>query len=124
MGSTGSGRFSDYPGNGDAIKGVTGGEGFVDDCLRAVKTRLEDVGTSGYYQQLGNVPPVGTYVKVAFTGRVSAVDMNGVIIGNLPTEYNYLLRCLETGYQYEGEVILSNNSPIPSVQIAVTPQKI
>ena len=46
MGSTGSGNFSDYPGNGNAVKGVTGGESGVNACERAFKTRLEDVATS------------------------------------------------------------------------------
>lgn len=124
MGSTGSGNFSDYPGNGNAVKGVTGGESGVNACERAFKTRLEDVATSDYYQKKGNVPPIGTSVIIAFATRLVALDDQGVIIGNLPTEYNYLMRCLQEGYQYEGEVIGSNTVPLPSVQIAVTPQKI
>jgi hypothetical protein len=124
MGSTGPGHFSDYPGNGNAIKGVTGGESGVNECERGVMTRLEDVSTSDYYQKTGNVPPIGTSVIIAFATRIVAIDDKGVIIGNLPTEYNYLMRCLREGYQYEGEVIGSNTMPLPSVQIAVTPQKI
>lgn len=123
MGSTGSGRFTDYPGNGNAIKGVTGGESGVNECERAVMTLLEDVATSDYYQKNGNVPPIGTSVIIAFATRIVALDDQGVIIGNLPTEYNYLMRCLSEGYRYEGEVIGSNTIPLPSVQIAVTPQK-
>ena len=124
MGSTGSGNFSDYPSNGNAVKGVTGGESGVNACERAFKTRLEDVASSDYYQKKGNVPPIGTSVIIAFATRIVALDDQGVIIGNLPTEYNYLMRCLEEGYQYEGEVIGSFTTPFPSVQIAVTPQKI
>lgn len=123
MGSTGSGNFSDYPGNTNAVKGVTGGESGVNVCNRAVMTRLEDVATSDYFQKNGSVPPIGTSVIIAFSTRIVALDDKGVIIGNLPTEYNYLMRCLKEGYQYEGEVTGSNNAPLPSVQVAVTPQK-
>lgn len=59
MGSTGPGSFSDYPGNVNAVKGVTGGESGINVCARGFRTRLEDVATSDYYQKNGNVPPVG-----------------------------------------------------------------
>lgn len=124
MGSTGSGNFTDYPGNKNAIAGVTGGENNIDICERAVITKLEDVQTSDYYQEKGNVPPIGTSIIIAFATRIVAVNESGIIIGNLPTEYNYLLKCLDEGYRYEGEVIGSNHTPLPIVQIAVTPQKI
>lgn len=124
MGSTGSGNFSDYPGNRNAVPGLTGGESMTDICERAINTRLEDVATSGYYQQNGQVPSVGTSVVISFATRIVATDNQGVIIGNLPTEYNYLYRCLDVGYHYEGQVIGSYNSPFPSVQIAVTPKLI
>ncbi len=123
MGSTGSGHFTDYPGNANAIKGVTGGEGGINECERAVITYLEDVATSDYFQKTATVPPKGTSVVIAFATRIVAIDDKGVIIGNLPTEYNYLLRCLKDGYQYEGQVDSSNTAPLPSVQIAVTPKK-
>lgn len=124
MGSTGSGNFTDYPGNKHAVAGVTGGESTLDACEKAVITRLEDVATSEYYQKYGLVPPIGTKIIISFASRIVAVDKDGVVIGNLPTAYNYLLRCLNQGYQYEGEVSSSSDSPIPTVQIAATPQKI
>lgn len=123
MGSTGSGHFSDYPGNVNAVKGVTGGESGINACSRGFITRLEDVATSDYFIKKGNVPPVGTSVTIAFATRIVALDDKGVIIGNLPTEFNYLMRCLKEGYQYEGQVEGSSNVPFPSVQIAVTPNK-
>lgn len=124
MGSTGPGNFTDYPGNKDAIAGVTGGESIVNICEKAVFTKLEDVQTSDYFQENGHVPPIGTSIIISFATRIVAVTESGVIIGNLPTEYNYILRCLDEGYQYEGEVTGSNHVPLPSVTIAVTPHKI
>lgn len=123
MGSTGSGHFSDYPGNVNAVKGVTGGESGINACARGFRTRLEDVATSDYFKLNGNIPPVGTSVIIAFSTRIVALDDKGVVIGNLPTEFNYLMRCLKEGYQYEGQVEGSSNVPLPSVQIAVTPNK-
>ncbi len=124
MGSTGSGRLSDYTRFRGAVKGVTGGEDLINKCDRAVATVLEDVETCDYYKKNGHVPAKGTYVKIALQTRLVAVDEKGNVIGHLPTEYNYLLECLNDGYQYEGEVSGSFETPVPSVYIAVTPQKV
>lgn len=123
MGSTGSGRLSDYSNFGGAIKGITGGKDLINKCDRAVATVLENVETCDYYKKIGHVPTKGTFVKIVFKTRLAAVDENGDVIGHLPTEYNYLLECLNVGYQYEGEVSGSFDIPVPSVYIAVTPQK-
>lgn len=123
MGSTGSGRLSDYTRFRGAIKGVSGGEDLINKCERAVATGLEDVVTCDYYKKHGHVPSKSTYVKIALKTRLVAVDENGDVIGHLPTEYHYLLECLNDGYQYEGEVSGSFEIPVPSVYIAVTPQK-
>ena len=124
MGSTGSGRLSDYTRFRGAVKGVTGGEDLINKCDRAVATVLEDVETCDNYKKNGHVPAKGTYVKIALQTRLVAVDEKGDVIGHLPTEYNYLLECLNDGYQYEGEVSGSFETPVPSVYIAVTPQKV
>lgn len=123
MGSTGSGRLSDYSRFRGAVKGVTGGEDLINKCDRAVATVLEDVETCDYYKKNGKVPAKGTYLKIALKTRLVAIDEKGDVIGYLPTEYNYLLECLNDGYQYEGEVSGSFETPVVSVYIAVTPQK-
>lgn len=123
MGSTGSGHLSDYPNYKKAIVGVTGGEDTVYMCDKAVATSLEDVATNDYFKTYGTVPPIKSSVVISFNKRVIAVNDEGLTIGNLPTSYNYLLGCIEEGYQYEGEVIESHNTPLPSVSIAVTPKK-
>lgn len=123
MGSTGSGRLTDYSRFRGAVKGVTGGEDLINKCDRAIATALEDVETCDYFKKKGIVPAKGTYVKIALKTRLVALDENGDVIGHLPTEYNYLLECLNDGYQYEGEVSGSFDTPVPSVYIAATPQK-
>lgn len=123
MGSTGSGHLTDYSDYGNAVRGVTGGKDTVYICDRAVSTSLEDVSTSDYFKAHHSVPPKGTAVIISSTSRIVALDNTGLIIGNLPTEYNYLLACLEDGYQYEGEVSDTYEVPFPMVVIAVTPQK-
>ena len=123
MGSTGSGRLSDYSRFRGAVKGITGGDDLINKCDRAVATVLEDIETCDYYLNNGHVPSKGTYVKIEKKTRIVALGVNGVEIGHLPTEYNYLLECLNDGYQYEGEVSGSFDAPVPSVYIAVTPQK-
>lgn len=124
MGSTGSGKLSDYTRFRGAVKGVTGGEDLVDKCDRAVATVLEEVETCDYYKKRGNVPAKGTSVRIGLNTRIVAFDDNNDVIGYLPTEYHYLLECLAGGYQYEGEVSGAFESPVPSVYIAVTPHKL
>ena len=123
MGSTGSGRLTDYSRFRGAEKGITGGEDLIDKCQRAVATVLEDVETCDYYKKFEKVPAKGTFVKIALKTRIVAIDNNGDVMGYLPTEYNYLLECLNDGYQYEGEVSGSFENPVPSIYVAVTPQK-
>lgn len=123
MGSTGTGHLTDYSGYKKAVVGETGGKDTVYICNKAVATSLEDVATSDYFKKHGTVPAKGTPVIITSTSRIVAVDDKGDVIGNLPTEYNYLLGCIEEGYQYEGEVTDSFTSPLPSTSIAVTPQK-
>lgn len=124
MGSTGSGSLSDYPGYEKARRGIVGDSDIIDQCERAVSTYLEDVAISSYFKQNGNVPSINTVVFIKHDFRIVAVDENGVIIGNLPTKYNYLLGCLNDGFIYEGQVIISHDVPLPYVEIAVTPKKI
>ncbi len=123
MGSTGTGHLSDYTDYKKSVRGVTGGKDTVYICERAVATELEDVATSDYYKKTGSMPVVGSPVIITVKKRIVAVDESGLIIGNLPTEYNYLLACIQEGYQYEGQITDSYDTPLPSVWIAVTPQK-
>ena len=123
MGSTGTGHLTDYSGYRKAVVGETGGKDTVYICNKAVATSLEDVATSDYFKKHGTLPSKGTPVIITSTSRIVAVDDKGDVIGNLPTEYNYLLGCIEEGYQYEGEVTDSFSSPLPVASIAVTPQK-
>jgi hypothetical protein len=129
MGSSGSGRFSDYPGTkakkveGDGT-GIAGGTSGVDKCSQAFHVLLEDVGNSQFYSQLGTVPPASTQLGISFDGRrVFAVDTNGVNVGALPTAYNYLVACLEDGVTYVGVVSSSATSPVPTVEADFVPQQ-
>ena len=39
------------------------------------------------------------------------------VIGNIPTEYNFLLNCIERGKNYLGKVISSGETPVPFVVV-------
>jgi hypothetical protein len=128
MGSSGSGRFSDYPGtkakrvvgNGTGIEGGASG---VDRCKQAFHTVLEDVGNSDFYSRFRNVPAVGDQLGIVFDKkRVFAVDVQGVKVGALPTSFNYLVACLEDGVTYVGLVSFSAASPVPTVNADFVPR--
>lgn len=127
MGSSGSGRFSDYPGTpakpvAGAGSGAEGGASGVDRCQQAFHVLLDDVGNSNFYSQFKRVPAAGDQLGITFNGkRVFAVDLNGVEVGALPTSFNYLVTCLANGVSYVGVVSSSTVSPVPSVEADFAP---
>jgi len=118
MGSSGSGSFSDYSGKtkqtGDG-GGSSGGGSGNDLCRQAFSVGLEDVGDHELFTTTGAVPPVGSPLSLAHQGRIVALDANGVIVGALPTRFNYLAACLRDGIGYTGVVTLSATAPAPRV---------
>jgi len=105
MGSTGSGKFSDYP----------GGQRTDDKCEKAFAAKLEDIEHCDYYKTHGSVPAVGTILQVAHKKRIVAQTKSGEIVGNLPTSLNYLAGCLQQGYKYTGHVRDSSSGPVAIV---------
>ena len=124
MGSTGTGHLTDYSNYRGARVGVTGGKDLVNMCEKAFETSVEDVETNDYYTSAGSVPPVGASGVLSFNGkRIVVIANSGKTIGNLPTSKNYLLCCLEEGYEYMWEVVASTEKPLPSVTVAIAPSK-
>ena len=102
MGSSGSGRITDYPGS--SKKGSGGDPSPEDRCERAFSAALEDIEHSDYYKSHGAVPPVGERLRVTQRKRLVAETTNGESVGNLPTSLNYLAGCLKDGWGYRGEI--------------------
>ena len=127
MGSAGSGRFGTYRiesgqitgGNGNG--GVGGGIGEVECPSNIENIRLEDVATSQYYVTYKSLPPSGDLVELnntIYRGRLVVVVVStGEILGNLPTQYNYLIKCIKKNMQYSGSVVLSGLIPVPFVVV-------
>lgn len=126
MGSSGSGRFSDYPGTpaeGNGGGGIAGGASGADRCKQAFHALLEEVGNSDFYSQFKSVPAVNGQLRIVFDRRrVFAIDANGVKVGALPTSFNYLVACMEEGITYLGLVTESALSPVPTVAVDFVPQ--
>lgn len=121
MGSTGSGSFSDYDHSPKKIasQGSTSGE---DKCNKSFSTNLEEVQNCNYYINHSSVPPRNTQVSIVFENpRLAVQDTANQIIGYLPTKYNYLLACMESGINYSGVVSASSLRPIPSVSVDISP---
>ncbi|MHC9512093.1 hypothetical protein [Kangiella sp. M94] len=128
MGSTGSGRFSDYPGTRSKKVGQDGadregGASGQDKCKKAFTVLLEDVGNCDLYSQSKVVPSVGEQLSIHLDKkRVLAVNVNGVSVGALPTEYNYLVACMNDGFTYVGVVTSSAVEPVPTISADFKPQ--
>lgn len=124
MGSSGPGNFSDYSNYPRAIKGVTGAVDSEDKCALAFSTLIEDVDTCEYYSKKGVLPAVGTEVYVDFKVRLVVKSNDGLIIGYLPTKYNYLRHCIVKGFTYTGVVSVASSMPINTVVVDITPSAV
>jgi hypothetical protein len=115
MGSSGSGRISDYPGTGGRPGSKSGGAGDPvgsgDRCSRAFTASLEDIEHSDYFEANGVVPPIGQSLRIAQRKRLVAETGDGQSVGNLPTSLNYLAACLKDGWTYTGVVTACSNGP-------------
>lgn len=133
MGSTGSGRISDYPGSspthpggggsdndgpGGGSPGGGGGPGDSDRCSRALSSTLEDVEQSEYYQKYRSLPPANTELKIVLRKRIVAETMTGESVGNLPTQNNFLASCMKDGWSYYGVVTSISDTP-PAATVTV-----
>ena len=120
MGSSGSGRFSDYSGSRNSDG--SGGAGGVDRCLQAFSCTLEEVALCDFFAANAAVPPIGTEVSIAHDRRLFAVMPDGTKIGALPTAYNYLAACMRDEHTYVGVVSQSGLQPVPHVSVDFTAQ--
>jgi hypothetical protein len=119
MGSTGSGNFTDYQGfSGNNPK--QGGGSNENMCEKAFRTELEDVDTSEYYNSKGYLPDVNSEITIEFNGRRIVATIDGLEIGNLPTKYNYLRKCMNN-FTYSGIVSNTSSNPVNSIIINVSP---
>lgn len=122
MGSSGSGRFSDYSGSPSSSNGSggSGGSSGTDQCAMAFSTELEEVGQCDYFTNTGTVPPPGTELTITVAQRIVALDTSGVVVGALPTRFNYLAACLNEGFNYVGIVQSSSTFPNPQTTVDFT----
>ena len=122
MGSTGSGRFTDYSNSGassgNAASGGTSGE---NKCERAFSSDLEDIERCSFYIANQDVPALDSAVNISFDQRLIVVDTNGLVLGNLPTKFNYLLACLKDGKNFSGVVSASSNIGVAMITVDVIP---
>jgi len=118
MGSAGSGSFGTYH-TGTHSGG--GGNSEIK-CPQVIEMiDLEDVATSEFYTKHEALPSISTPVKLRseiVSGRlVVETEDNNEILGNIPTEYNYLLDCIHEGLVYIGVVLSSGDVPIPYITV-------
>lgn len=137
MGSAGSGKFGTYRvGNGQTTGGtgsggaggatgggIGGGTGEIE-CPSVIENiRLEDVATSDYYVNHKSLPSPGDPVELhntVYNGRlVVKATSTAEVLGNLPTQYNYLINCIKKGMQYTGTVVASGMTPVPFVVVTL-----
>lgn len=136
MGSSGYGMFGNYrfkTEENDLIQkqeGPTGSVGNIGDgqgetgMPNDIKLiRLEDVAISDYYLSHKSLPNAGVSVNISDTihnGRLVVVlTSTGEILGNLPTQYNYLVKYINRGINYIGAVDSSGVNPIPFLVVSL-----
>ena len=121
MGSSGTGSFSDYSDYKPSNSGNQGGSSGEDRCNRAFSTRLDEVGRSDFFQQNNDVPSTNSQVSITMGTRLEVRDADNIVIGFLPTSFNYLALCISNGFRYEDRVSSSTISPVPSIEVDIIP---
>ncbi len=123
MGSSGTGKLSDYSEKTEKKGGgkASGASG-KDPCDNAFATTLEDVDRCEYFKNHKSVPPIGTEVIVSLKGRLLVDTLAGETIGYLPTEYNYLAGCMKKKRSYGGQVSSATTKPVIRVRVDIGPQ--
>lgn len=119
MGSSGSGRFGDY----DQRSGSTGSNKGIEIEKLTKLIYLDDVASAEYFSSTHTVPSIGKHVYISselIDGRIVArLDDTNQSIGNIPTEYNYLLTELMGGKRLNGEIAIAGIEPIPYIAIRI-----
>lgn len=123
MGSTGSGRLSDYPGSQVGNGAGGGGASGEDRCNRAFTCVLEEVEQCDYFAKYQDVPPSDTALTLELRGRLVAIDADGLSVGALPTRLNYLADCLNAGFTYSGRVLGTPAGPVALVNVDFGPHQ-
>ena len=119
MGSSGSGNFTDYSRNSPSNKNQGGGSS-ENDCTKAYSISLEEVNRSEYLTNNGFLPPIGEPLIIRLNTRLVAVSTTtDEEIGYLPTSYNFLVNCLNSGITYSGNVTSAISGPISSIKIDI-----
>ncbi len=124
MGSTNTGRFTDYSENtkGNGKKsGSNGGSSGEDRCNKAFSTELEEVERCEYYRKYSDLPTKGSKIYVTFNSRMEVINEPGEVIGYLPTKYNYLATCIQDGNSYSGNILSIVKTPIIKVRVDIAP---
>ncbi len=120
MGSTGTGRLSDYSGTKAEKGGGPGGRSGEDKCDQPILATLEDVERCSYYGLHHALPKVGLDVVAGLAKRIEVTTAGGEVIGYLPTKFNYLAGCIKSGAHYAGKVTLSLAKPVVQVQVQLS----
>ncbi|MAM73718.1 MAG: hypothetical protein CMO29_07940 [Tistrella sp.] len=123
MGSSGSGRLTDYPGSQSKGTGNEVGSGASggDRCGRAFSCILEEVELCSYFLKHKSAPPTNTILSIIHQRRLFAVDANGESVGALPTKFNYIADCIVAGFTYKGRVVTSSSTPFTFISVDFAP---
>lgn len=122
MDSRGGDRFSDYNDySSDVGNEPSGKDGSaVDRCKLTEQIVVEEVESCEYFNRLKGVPPAKEAISLIVGARLSVISGNGMVIGYLPTQFNFLRACMETGHNYSGVVSSSEIEPIVQVTILLS----
>ncbi|MHB8963958.1 MAG: hypothetical protein ACYC5K_12490 [Saccharofermentanales bacterium] len=127
MGSSGYGNFGNYGKGSNGGGNTTIGSGGINGLEQPEKLdniNLEDVATSDYYSNHVSVPDKGAVVVVPaqlINGRIVVIlKSTSEVIGNIPTEFNYLYTHIKSGSVLKGHVISSGIIPVPYVVVTLS----
>ena len=125
MGSTNTGRFTDYSQNSKGSPktgGIGGGASGDDLCDKAFTTELEEVERCEYFKKYSKLPNKGSQIYVNFNNRLEIISNSSEVIGYLPTKYNYLVACTTDGFSYAGVIVSTTITPLVKIRVDIAPE--
>lgn len=111
MGTSGSGRLSDY-----------GVKSEIDKCDKIIENELlENCGDYDYFNNQMLPLEIGTKIFLKAEQRIVVFDLStNSSIGALSTRYEYIRQCISRGYEFHGEISeINENNGLKNIYVTL-----
>jgi hypothetical protein len=88
-------------------------------CEKTFDIELENVKSCEFFITNNFLPEINNPVSIEIRNQLCAT-INNQILGYLPKSANFLIKCINSGYSYNGIIILSQEKPIITIMVNIS----